>query len=165
MQTQICTIDLLSPQGPFLIRSILSFHHYCSSSFFIILIDASTISHTPHQQCPPIMSLERSCRKCDILFNTEHRLCPTCSEMCRWTCSASGRQGLYKNKKTHIMRCINCSPDHVQAIHEQNEAEKENRITNIMQQDAGHTSAQHHRPSDGYPCEHSCIHPTCVCFL
>jgi len=72
--------------------------------------------------------------------------------MCKWTCAASGRQGLYKNKKSHTQRCIHCSPDLEQAINDRKEAEKENRITNIIQQDEDSlqlpwSSWSHHEPA------------------
>ena len=39
---------------------------------------------------------------------------------------------------------IHCSPDRQQAINVQKEADKENRISNIMQYDKGHQSVPYH---------------------
>lgn len=58
---------------------------------------------------------------------------------------SSGRSGLYSNYYAHKRACIHCSPNQEQTIHERNEAEKENRISNILKEDEGHIVHPVHR--------------------
>jgi hypothetical protein len=52
--------------------------------------------------------------------------------------------GLYQNADRHKKHGLHCLPNHEQLIHEEKEAIKENRISNIMQYDTGHQLIPYH---------------------
>jgi hypothetical protein len=69
---------------------------------------------------------------------------PALSHSHTWTCLLTQRSGTHDTYKHHAQHCGYCSPERKEAIREENEANKENRIAAVEEDEKGQ-SAVHHR--------------------
>jgi len=69
-----------------------------------------------------------SCDACGVKLRKRCRLHGPCGSMTTWTCLVTERKGRYDHYKRHALHCEFCSPDRDVDIHEEKEANKENRM-------------------------------------
>jgi hypothetical protein len=89
-------------------------------------------------------SVEWSCSTCRVALDKRQRTHPPCHTHTTWTCLLTQRSGTHDTYKHHAQHCEYCSPEQKEAIREENEANKENRIAAVEEDEKGQ-SAVHHR--------------------
>ena len=89
-------------------------------------------------------SVEWSCSTCRVALDKRQRTHPPCHTHTTWTCLLTQRSGTHDTYKHHAKHCEYCSPERKEAIREENEANKENRIAAVEEDEKGQ-SAVHHR--------------------
>jgi hypothetical protein len=86
----------------------------------------------------PSSPVSWSCVTCDVKLRKRCRTHGPCGSMTTWTCITTGRKGQYHSYKQHARHCEFCSPDREVDIHEEKEAQKENRFQAVEEEEKGH---------------------------
>lgn len=55
--------------------------------------------------------IEWSCAQCEAVPTDRRKYCTDCSSMLTWTCSGSGKSGLYTHYYRHRDSCDYCTPE------------------------------------------------------
>lgn len=56
--------------------------------------------------------LEWNCSQCESTTFDRRKYCTNCYSMLSWTCTGSGKSGLYTNYYRHRNNCNYCTPEH-----------------------------------------------------
>ena len=91
-------------------------------------------------------AVEWSCPTCNAVLDTPQRKHDMCSSLTRWRCLLTQRSGQYDKYTQHAKHCEYCSPELKDAIREEKESNKENRMAAVEDDENGHygTAAQLH---------------------
>jgi hypothetical protein len=110
------------------------------------------------------LDIQWACSQCGAHLENKRSQHEPCHAHTKWTCPLSGQSGLYKNYKRHVSACVFCSPDDIRQIVAKETADKENRITAVLEDEQGEEVGTHRclpLPTTRHTC--MLISSPCVC--
>ncbi len=73
--------------------------------------------------------VEWNCAECGFIPTDRQKYCTDCDSMLTWTCTGSGRSGLYTNYYRHRDNCSYCTPE----LEEEKQKQMEEKQVAIQQ--------------------------------
>ena len=70
----------------------------------------------------------------------QRRVHEACGGLVEYRCPPSHRRGMYTRYRRHALHCPHCSPDTSDALHERKQADQENRMHTVEDEEMGHSA-------------------------
>ena len=88
----------------------------------------------------PTAHLHWFCTQCGTKLRKQRRVHEACGGLVEYRCLPSHRRGMYTRYRRHALHCPHCSPDASDALHERKQADQENRMHTVEDEEMGHSA-------------------------